>query len=61
MNTVKAFLQTLFILGAVALTVALVYFLTVFGGLVFLGFLLFVMIREYNRSVSERKRSNSPK
>lgn len=59
MKTVKAFLQTLCVLGAVALTIALVYFLTITIGFAILAVFIFICIREYNREsklMAEKKK-----
>lgn len=60
MQTIKAFIQTLFVIGAIALTAALVYFLTIFGGAIILGIVVFLIIREYNREVSELDKEDEP-
>jgi uncharacterized integral membrane protein len=60
MATIKAFIQTLFVIGAIALTAALVYFLTIFGGAIILGIVVFLIIREYNREVSELDKESEP-
>lgn len=60
MQTIKAFIQTLFVIGAIALTAALVYFLTIFGGAIILGIVVFLIIREYNREVSELDKEGEP-
>lgn len=60
MATIKAFIYTILIMACIALSVALIYFLTVFGGVIILGIVVFLIIREYNLEVSEQnKRDDS--
>lgn len=49
MKALSVFLKTLIVLGAIGLTVALIYFLTIFGGLALLGVLIYLLISEYHK------------
>ena len=60
MATTKAFIYTILIMVCIALSVALVYFLTVFGGAIIIGIIVFLIIREYNLEVSEQNKGNDP-
>lgn len=52
-NTLKALFYTALIVGAVALTVTTVYFLTIFGGAAILLLLVFFVVREIIREPNE--------
>ena len=47
MKKLTIFLKTLIVLGSVGLVAALIYFLTIFGGLALLGVGIFLLIAEY--------------
>ena len=50
MKALSVFLKTLVILGSIGLIVALIYFLTIFGGLALLGVLIYLLISEYHKN-----------
>jgi len=49
MKKLSIFFKTLLILITIGLSVALIYFLTILGGLVLLGGAIFLLVTEYYR------------
>jgi len=49
MKKLIIFGKSILILFVVGLSAALIYFLTIVGGLVLLGFLIFILLTEYYR------------
>lgn len=47
MKTLSVFLKTLIVLGAIGLVIALIYFLTIFGGIALIGVGIFLLLAEY--------------